>query len=86
MTTGSLTSDAPLALLVWRASSNPTFRSVSDIACTDFGEDSKENVDLEGETWSVVVSGTSRVVPAVLVIGLVEVDEGRDMVVVADES
>ena len=56
------------------------------MACTDFGEDSKENVDLEGETWSVVVSGTSRVVPAGLDNGLVDVDEGRDMVVVADES
>ena len=56
------------------------------MACTDFGEDSKEKVDLEGETWSAVVSGTSRVVPAGLDKGLVEVDEGRDMVVVADES
>lgn len=86
MTTGSLTSDAALAFLVCRASSKATFRSVSEMACTDFGEDSKEKVDLEGETWSVVVSGTSRVVPGVLDNGLVEVDEGRDMVLVADES
>lgn len=97
MTTGSLTSEAALAFLVCRASSRITFRSVSEMACTDFGEDSKENVDLEGETWSAEDSGTSRVVgvvpvvPARLVNGLVEVEEGRDIVVVvvvvvADES
>lgn len=89
-------SEAALAFLVCRASSRITFRSVSEMACTDFGEDSKENVDLEGETWSAEDSGTSKVVgvvpvvPAGLVNGLVEVEEGRDIVVVvvvvADES
>jgi hypothetical protein len=51
----------------------------------DLGDDSKENVEREGEIWSLPVSGASRVAPAGLgkVLALadaVEVDEGRDMV------
>jgi hypothetical protein len=53
----------------------------------DLGDDSKENVEREGEIWSLPVSGASRVAPAGLGKALafaewdaVEVEDGRDMV------
>lgn len=71
-------------------------------ACTDFGVDSsKEKVDCEGDSWSPMVSGASRV-SALTPAGLgkaaaaagaaattaddVEVDDGRDMLAFATES
>lgn len=53
----------------------------------DWGDESKENVEREGESWSLPVSGASRVAPAGLGNALelatadaVEVEDGRDMV------